>query len=55
MSACPALLSNAITDALREMEKCPNDDVQTIWNEKLTEWQTGYRMTNDFVLEVVEP
>lgn len=43
-------LVNAITDALREMEKCPGDSAQDIWNEKLQEWSTGYKMDRDFTV-----
>ena len=37
-------LCNAITEAIREMEKCPADSVQDIWNESLVSWETGFRM-----------
>lgn len=40
-------LCNAITEALREMEKCPYDSVQDIWNESLESWQTGLRMDHN--------
>lgn len=44
-------LSNAITEALREMEKCPDDSIQDIWNECLEKWETGLRMNHRFELE----
>ncbi len=48
------LLSNAIQAALREMEKCPCDDVATIWNEQLTAWKTGLKMDDSYELTVDE-
>lgn len=45
-------LFNAITEALREMEKCPNDSVQDIWNECLKSWETGLKMNHLLELEV---
>lgn len=45
------LLQNAITEALREMEKCPEDSVQDIWNESLRSWGTGLKMNHSLVLE----
>jgi hypothetical protein len=44
-------LCNAITEAIREMEKCPDDSVQDIWNESLESWQTGLRMDHDHNVE----
>lgn len=41
-------LRNAITDALRDMQTNPNDDIQSIWNKHLKEWETSLRMTHDF-------
>lgn len=43
-------LLNAITEAVREMEKCPDDSTQDIWNESLESWETGLRMNH--LLEV---
>ena len=37
-------LCSAIKEAIEEMERCPYDSIQDIWNEKLEEWQTGLRM-----------
>ena len=47
-------LVNAITDALREMDKRPDDSVQDIWNEKLEDWKTGFRMDRNFRIDPVE-
>ena len=44
-------LCNAITEALREMEKCPDDSVQSIWNESLESWETGLRMDHNHNVE----
>lgn len=44
-------LLNAITEALREMDKCPNDSVQDIWNESLESWETGLRMDHNLIIE----
>ena len=44
-------LCNAITEALREMEKCPDDSVQDIWNESLESWETGLRMDHNHNIE----
>jgi hypothetical protein len=46
-----ARLINAIRDALEEMERCPGDSVQDIWNEQLESWETGFRMGSDYYLE----
>jgi hypothetical protein len=48
---CMVRLCNAITEAIREMEKCPDDSVQDIWNESLESWQTGLRMDHDHNVE----
>jgi len=44
-------LCNAITDALREVERCPDDSIQDIFNEQLKSWRTGYHMDHRFNLE----
>jgi len=44
-------LLNAITEALREMERCPDDSVQDIWNESLESWETGLRMNHLLEIE----
>jgi hypothetical protein len=44
-------LCNAITEAVREMEKCPDDSVQDIWNESLESWETGLRMDHNHNVE----
>jgi len=43
-------LCNAITEALREMDKCPDDSVQDIWNESLESWETGLRMNHNLII-----
>ena len=43
-------LINTITEALREMERCPNDSTQDIWNESLESWETGLRMDHLFTI-----
>lgn len=47
-------LVNAITDALREMDKRPGDSVSDIWNEKLEDWSTGFRMDHNYRIDPVE-
>jgi hypothetical protein len=47
-------LCNAITEALREMDKCPDDSVQDIWNESLESWGTGLRMNHLLEVEPIE-
>jgi len=47
-------LVNAITDALREMEKRPDDSVQDIWNEKLKDWCTRFKMDHNYRIDPVE-
>jgi len=37
-------LCEAITEALQEMEGCPDDGVHEIWNDCLEKWETGLRM-----------
>ena len=44
-------LCNAITEAIREMEKCPDDSVQDIWNESLESWETGLRIDHNHNVE----
>jgi len=46
-------LFNAITAALREMEKYPEDSAQDIWNEYLEQWDTGLRLNHALELEPV--
>ena len=46
-------LCNAITEALREMDKCPEDSVQDIWNESLSSWETGFYMDHNLNIESV--
>jgi hypothetical protein len=43
-------LKNAITDAMREIQKCPEDSMQDIFNEKLEIWETGLWMDHNFVI-----
>lgn len=45
-------LCNAIKDAVIEMDKCPGDSIQDIWNEMLDKWETGLRMDHNFNIEV---
>lgn len=45
------ILCNAITDALREMDNCPEDSVQDIWNESLKSWETELRMDHNYNIE----
>ena len=44
-------LLNAITEAVREMEKYPGDSTQDIWNESLETWETGLRMNHRLEIE----
>ena len=44
-------LSNAITDACREIQACPEDSIQDIFNECLEKWKTRLRMDHNFHLE----
>jgi len=41
-------ITNVVQQSLREMDRCPDDCVQTIWNEKLKEWETGLKMNNNY-------
>lgn len=43
-------LRNAITDACREIQKCPEDSIQDIFNECLDNWETGLWMDHNFAL-----
>ena len=43
-------LCNAISEALREVERCPNDSIQDIFNEKLKSWNTELRLNHRFEL-----
>jgi hypothetical protein len=46
-------LCNAVTDALEEMERTPDDSVQDIWNEMLEKWETGLHMNHNHKIEVI--
>jgi hypothetical protein len=45
------ILLNAIRDALREMDKCPDDDVSTIWNEQFKSWELPLHMDDGYSVE----
>lgn len=45
------ILRNVIKDALTEIEKCPNDSMQDIFNEKLKSWETNLKMNHRFEIE----
>ena len=44
-------ICNAITEACREMQRCPDDSVQDIVNESLESWETGLRMDHNFNID----
>lgn len=44
-------LFNAIKDAVNEMDRCPEDSIQDIWNEMLDKWETGLRMDRKYNIE----
>jgi hypothetical protein len=44
-------LLNAITEAVREIERCPDDSMQDIFNEALTSWRTGLKMNHRYEIE----
>lgn len=44
-------LCNAITEACREIERCPDDSIQDIFNESLKKWETGMKMDFRFNIE----
>ena len=48
-------LHNAITEALREMERHPNDSPQDIWNESLKSWETGLWMNHRLEVQPNDP
>lgn len=48
-------LREAITEMLREIERCPDDSMQDIANEALSSWQTGLHMTTGYVIERDDP
>ena len=50
MSANQKLL-NAITEAVREIERSPDDSMQDIFNEALKTWGTGLKMKHNYVIE----
>ena len=41
---------NAITEALQEMDKYPDDSIVDIFNEKFKEWETDLVMQNNYVI-----
>ena len=46
------LLSNALTEAFREIEAHPGDSMQCIINESLEEWETGLKINHRYEFEV---
>lgn len=44
-------ICEAITDAIRECIRCPDDSIQDIWNECLDSWETGLIMNHNFRIE----
>ena len=45
------LLRNVIRDALNEVQRCPNDSIQDIFNAFFESWELPYWMNNQFVIE----
>ncbi len=48
------IFQNALTDILREIEKCPDDSIQDIANEMLERWKCGFRVDSNFSPELVK-
>ncbi len=48
-------LKNAITDACRELQKCPDDSIQDIFNEAFAKWSLPLRMDHNFNVEFNAP
>jgi hypothetical protein len=50
--SCPVddlvLLCNAIAEACREIQRCPDESITDIFNEALDQWCTGLRMDHNF-------
>ena len=46
------MLCNAVTEALREVDKCPYDSVQDIFNDKLESWDTGLVMDRSYNIDL---
>jgi len=46
-------LCEVIKESLHEMDRCPEDSIQDIWNEKLEGWKTGLRMDHHFNIDNV--
>ena len=44
-------LLNAITEAMREIDRHPEDSIQDIFNEALKSWETGLKMNKNYVFE----
>jgi len=47
-------LCEVIKEALHEMDRCPEDSIRDIWNEKLEEWKTGLCMDHHFNIDNAE-
>jgi hypothetical protein len=43
-------MAEAITWALREMNKHPEDSIQDIWNDAFKEWKIPYHATNRLII-----
>lgn len=48
-----ALLLNAITESLREIQSNPEDSMQDIFNENFLKWNLDLYMNHSFVIEPV--
>ena len=42
------LFQNALTEILREIQKCPDDSIQDIANEILEGWHCGFQIDHNF-------
>ena len=48
------ILKNVITEAFQEIQRCPDDSMHDIFNEKLKRWgMTGIRMNSQFQIDSV--
>lgn len=43
--------TNAVKDACVEIQNCPDDSIQDIFNEAFDKWETGLQMDHNFNIE----
>ena len=48
------IFRNVLSDILKEIEKCPNDSIQDIVNEKLADWEIDMVCNHKLIIKEIE-